>query len=103
MYEEFYEVSEENAKTINQAKKDGHKIIAIGTTVTRTLETATDDKGIIHAGSGWSNLYIYPGYKFKLIDGLITNFQSPQITTLILACAFGGTDLIMDAYRDAVM
>lgn len=102
MYEEFYEVSEDNAKIINQAKGNGHKIIAIGTTVTRTLETATDEEGFIHAGSGWSNLYIYPGYKFKLIDGLLTNFQSPQITTLILACAFGGTDLIMDAYRDAV-
>ncbi|OPJ54780.1 tRNA preQ1(34) S-adenosylmethionine ribosyltransferase-isomerase QueA [Clostridium oryzae] len=102
MYEEHYDVSEEAASEINQARKNGGRIIGIGTTVTRTLETVVDDDGIIHSGSGWTKLYIYPGFKFKAIDALLTNFQSPGITTLILACAFGGTEFTLNAYREAV-
>ena len=102
MYEEYYEVTEDDARKINQAKLENRRVIAIGTTVTRTLESVANDDGQIIPGSGWTNLYIYPGYKFKVIDGLLTNFQSPKITTLILACAFGGQNLIMSAYNEAV-
>ncbi|WP_434689086.1 tRNA preQ1(34) S-adenosylmethionine ribosyltransferase-isomerase QueA [Hungatella sp. SB206] len=103
MYEEYYNVTPEAAEIINSSRKNGHKIIGVGTTVTRTLETVVDDNGIIHPGTGWTKTYIYPGFKFRAIDVLITNFQSPGITTLILACAFGGTELIMQAYNEAVI
>lgn len=102
MYEEHYFVTDKTAHEINKAKKSGGRVIAVGTTVTRTLETVTNHVGEVMPGDGWTNLYIYPGYKFKIVDALLSNFQSPGITTLILACAFGETDLIMAAYNEAV-
>lgn len=101
MYEESYQVSEEAAEAINAARRKGGRVVAIGTTVTRTLETVVTGDGLIRPGSGWTKLYIYPGFRFRAIDALLSNFQSPGITTLILACAFAGTDLVMSAYREA--
>lgn len=102
LYEEHYQVSQAAADRINEAKRTHHTVWGIGTTVTRTLETLADDNGFIHAGDGWTDLYIYPGFKFRVLDHLLSNFQSPGITTLILACAFGGTNLVMSAYREAI-
>lgn len=102
LYEEHYQVSQAAADRINEAKRSHHAVWGIGTTVTRTLETLADDNGFIHAGNGWTDLYIYPGFTFRVLDHLLSNFQSPGITTLILACAFAGTDLVMSAYREAV-
>lgn len=102
LYEEWYSVSDSTADTINETKANNHKVLAIGTTVTRTLETVAVEKNKVKSGSGWTNLFIKPGFDFKIVDHLLSNFQSPQITTLILACAFGGTERVMDFYREAV-
>ena len=102
LYEEWFRLTPETAAVINKAKDDGHRVVAIGTTVTRTLETCAQDDGHVRADIGWSTLFLKPGIPFKAVDVLLTNFQSPKITTLILACAFAGTDEVMDFYRDAV-
>jgi S-adenosylmethionine:tRNA ribosyltransferase-isomerase len=102
MYEEWYTVSEETASIINAAHAKSRRVLAIGTTVTRTLESVADEHGFVHAGSGWTTLFIRPGYRFRVVDALLSNFQSPMITTLILACAFGGTEQVMELYREAV-
>jgi S-adenosylmethionine:tRNA ribosyltransferase-isomerase len=102
MYEEYYEVPEKTAEAINQTKQNAGRVIAIGTTVTRTLETIATNEGFVSPGSGWTKLYIYPGFKFRVINALLSNFQSPGITTLILACAFAGTEFVMNAYNEAV-
>ena len=75
---EFYMVEEDQAKLINDTKKNGGRVISVGTTSCRTLESATDDNGILHAGSGWTEIFIYPGYQFKVLDCLITNFHLPE-------------------------
>ena len=102
MHSEFYIVEEDQAKLINETKQRGGKIISVGTTSCRTLESATDDQGILHAGSGWTDIFIYPGYKFKMIDRLITNFHLPESTLLMLVSALAGKDKIMAAYEEAV-
>lgn len=102
MHAEYYEISEAAAKKINSRKEKGGKIISVGTTSTRTLETAANDQGLIIPGKGFTESYIYPGYHFKAIDGLITNFHLPKSTLLMLVSAFGGYENIMEAYRVAV-
>ena len=102
MHSEFYIVEEDQAKLINETKQKGGKIVSVGTTSCRTLESATDEQGILHAGSGWTDIFIYPGYQFKMIDRLITNFHLPESTLLMLVSALAGKDKIMAAYEEAV-
>lgn len=102
MHSEFYVVEEEQAKLINDAKKRGNKVISVGTTSCRTLESAAGEDGILRAQSGWTDIFIYPGYQFKVIDGLITNFHLPESTLLMLVSALAGKDHIMAAYEEAV-
>ena len=102
MHSEFYMVEEDQAKLINETKKNGGRIIAVGTTSCRTLESATGEDGILKAGSGWTEIFIYPGYQFKLIDCLITNFHLPESTLMMLVSALAGRDKIMAAYEEAV-
>lgn len=102
MHSEFYMIEEEEAKKINDAKKNGHKVIAVGTTSCRTLESATDENGILKATSGNTDIFIYPGYKFKMIDGLITNFHLPESTLLMLVSAFSSREIMLEAYKKAV-
>ncbi|MEO2069114.1 MAG: tRNA preQ1(34) S-adenosylmethionine ribosyltransferase-isomerase QueA [Desulfurobacteriaceae bacterium] len=99
---ETYFVPEDTANEINKAKEEGRRIIAVGTTVVRTLESAVDENGKVIAGEGSTNLFIYPGFKFKVIDALITNFHLPRSTLLMLVSAFAGRERILDAYREAV-
>jgi S-adenosylmethionine:tRNA ribosyltransferase-isomerase len=98
MESEYYEISAESINTINNAKR----LIAVGTTSTRTLESASDNEGYVNAQSGFTNLFIYPGYKFKRVNGLLTNFHLPQSSLFILVCAFAGNDLIKKTYSHAV-
>lgn len=102
MHSEFYVVEEEQARLINETKQRGGKIVSVGTTSCRTLESATDEQGILHAGSGWTDIFIYPGYQFKMIDRLITNFHLPESTLLMLVSALAGKENIMAAYEEAV-
>ena len=102
MHSEFYVVEEDQAKLINDTKKQGGRVISVGTTSCRTLESATGDDGILRTGSGWTDIFIYPGYRFKMIDGLITNFHLPESTLLMLVSALAGKDRIMAAYEEAV-
>lgn len=102
MHSEYYIVEQEEADKINNAKKNGGRIISVGTTSTRTLESVTDDEGIVHAQSGWTKIFIYPGYKFKAVDCLITNFHLPESTLIMLVAALVGKDTILDTYRTAV-
>lgn len=102
MHSEFYIVEEDQAKLINDTKKQGGKVVAVGTTSCRTLESAADETGVLHAGSGWTDIFIYPGYQFKMIDHLITNFHLPESTLLMLVSALAGKDQIMKAYEEAV-
>lgn len=102
MHSEFYMVEEDQAKLINDTRKNGGRIISVGTTSCRTLESATDENGILHAGSGWTEIFIYPGYRFKMIDGLITNFHLPESTLMMLVSALAGKERIMAAYQEAV-
>ena len=102
MHSEFYIVEEDQAKLINETKQRGGKIVSVGTTSCRTLESATDDQGVLHAGSGWTDIFIYTGYQFKMIDRLITNFHLPESTLLMLVSALAGKDNIMAAYEEAV-
>ncbi len=102
MHSEFYIVEESEANKINAAKKAGNRVIAVGTTSCRTLESATGEDGIIKACSGWTEIFIYPGYHFKMIDALITNFHLPQSTLLMLVSALAGREHILAAYEEAV-
>ena len=102
MHSEFFTLSQETAELINKTKENGKKIIAVGTTSVRTLETLADEKGYIKAGSGWTDIFIYPGYKFKLVDNLITNFHLPESTLLMLVSAFTSKDMILKAYKIAI-
>ena len=102
MHSEYYNVTEAAAKLINDTKKNGGRIIAVGTTSTRTLESVADENGVIHPGCGNTEIFIYPGYKFKAIDCLITNFHLPESTLLMLVSALAGKDHIMAAYEEAV-
>ncbi len=102
MHSEFYVVEEDQAELINTTKKNGGRVISVGTTSCRTLESASSEDGTLHAGSGWTDIFIYPGYRFKMIDGLITNFHLPESTLLMLVSALAGKEKIMHAYEEAV-
>ncbi|MCI5621320.1 MAG: tRNA preQ1(34) S-adenosylmethionine ribosyltransferase-isomerase QueA [Lachnospiraceae bacterium] len=102
MHSEFYRIEQAEADKINRAKKSGHRIIAVGTTSTRTLESAAEPDGCLTEKSGWTDIFIYPGYKFKVIDGLITNFHLPQSTLVMLVSALAGREHVLNAYRQAV-
>ena len=102
MHSEYYVMSEDVASLLNETKKNGHKIIAVGTTSTRTLETVMSLYGTFKACSGWTDIFIYPGYEFKAIDSLITNFHLPKSTLVMLVSALAGKDNIMRAYSEAV-
>ncbi|MCX7885422.1 MAG: tRNA preQ1(34) S-adenosylmethionine ribosyltransferase-isomerase QueA [Caloramator sp.] len=102
MHSEFYLIDEKNANIINEAKEKGKKVFAVGTTSCRTLETASDNTGKIKPQSGWTDIFIYPGYKFKIVDSLITNFHLPESTLIMLVSALAGRENIMMAYDIAV-
>lgn len=102
MHSEFYMIDEAAAQTINAAKRTGNRVISVGTTSTRTLETVADENGVVRACSGWTDIFIYPGYRFKVIDSLITNFHLPESTLLMLVSAFYDREKVLEAYRLAV-
>lgn len=103
MHSEFYSVSEEAAEVINRTKANGGKVIAVGTTSTRTLETVAHKyNGEIRAEQGWTNIFIYPGFEYKAIDGLITNFHLPKSTLVMLVSALTTREIILNAYNKAV-
>ncbi len=102
MDSEYFEVSETSAEAINQVKDSGGRVIAVGTTVVRVLETVVTTDGHVKPDSGWTDKFIYPPYDFKIVDILLTNFHMPASTLLMLVCAFGGRDLIFKAYRKAI-
>lgn len=102
MHSEFFVIDENAANLINKTKQNGGKIISVGTTSTRTLETAADENGYVKPCSGWTDIFIYPGYKFKVVDRLITNFHLPESTLLMLVSAFYDREKVLDAYKAAV-
>lgn len=102
MHSEFYMISQETADIVNETKKNGGRVISVGTTSTRTLESVADDNGLIREASGWTDIFIYPGYKFKCIDALITNFHLPESTLLMLVSALTSREMMLDAYKEAV-
>lgn len=102
MHSEYFVVEEEQAAIMNEAKRNGGRIFAVGTTSTRTLESVTDENGVIQAKSGWTKIFIYPGYTFKAVDCLITNFHLPESTLIMLVSALAGKELVMETYTEAV-
>lgn len=102
MHAEYYEIPEETANIINATKEEGKRLFAVGTTTTRTLETVSSPEGFVTAKKGFTDLFIYPGYKFKTVDALITNFHLPESTLIMLVCAFAGREKVMKAYEEAV-
>ena len=98
----FFTVSEESANKINAARAAGGRVIAVGTTSCRTIESWAQEDGTMRASAGWTDIFIYPGYEFKCIDALITNFHLPESTLIMLVCAFAGYENTMNAYRVAV-
>ena len=102
MHSEYYEISEESANVINKAKAEGRRVIAVGTTSVRVIESASTQDGVVHSGSGDTNIFIYPGYKFKVLDALITNFHLPESTLIMLVSAFAGIDEVLRIYNTAV-
>ncbi|MEQ3217334.1 tRNA preQ1(34) S-adenosylmethionine ribosyltransferase-isomerase QueA [Hominifimenecus microfluidus] len=102
MHSEYYSVNPETADLINTTRKNGGRIIAVGTTSCRTLESASTPDGVLHAGDGWTEIFIYPGYQFHVVDALITNFHLPKSTLMMLVSALAGRDHIMNAYAEAV-
>ncbi len=102
MHEEYYEIGSTAAAAINEAKAKGGRVIAVGTTSTRVLETVADDRGHLEAQSGWTQAYIYPGYRYKVIDGLITNFHLPKSSLLMLVSALAGREHVLAAYQHAI-
>lgn len=102
MHSEFYQIDEEAAKKINRAKETGNRVICVGTTSCRTIESAADESGHLEAKSGWTDIFIYPGYEFQVLDGLITNFHLPESTLVMLVSALAGRESILAAYRQAV-
>lgn len=102
MHSEFYMVEEDQAELINSTRRAGGRVISVGTTSCRTLESAAGEDGVLRAGSGWTDIFIYPGYRFRMIDGLITNFHLPESTLLMLVSALAGKEKILHAYEVAV-
>lgn len=102
MHSEFYQIDEEAAQKINEAKEQGHRVICVGTTSCRTVESAADENGRLQATSGWTDIFIYPGYRFKVLDCLITNFHLPESTLIMLVSALAGRENVLSAYEEAV-
>ena len=102
MHTEWYQVSEEAADLINRTRESGHRVFCVGTTSCRTVESAADENGIVHPGAADTSIFIYPGYRFKVMDALITNFHLPESTLIMLVSAFAGREHVLDAYRQAV-
>ena len=102
MHSEFYMVTQEAADKINNAKENGHRVICVGTTSCRTIESAADENGMLKESSGWTEIFIYPGYQFKVLDCLITNFHLPESTLLMLVSALAGREHVLAAYEEAV-
>ena len=102
MHSEFYQMDEEAAKKINRAKATGNRVICVGTTSCRTIESAADESGHLKAKSGWTDIFIYPGYEFRALDGLITNFHLPESTLIMLVSALAGRENVLAAYEEAV-
>ena len=101
MHSEFYQIDEEAAEKINRAKESGHRVICVGTTSCRTIESAADKNGKLHATNGWTEIFIYPGYEFKVLDCLITNFHLPESTLVMLVSALAGREQVLSAYEEA--
>ena len=95
-------VEEEGAEKINRAKRAGGRIICVGTTSCRTLESAAGEDGVLRAGSGWTDIFIYPGYEFKILDCLVTNFHLPESTLVMLVSALAGREHVLNAYEEAI-
>ena len=102
MHSEFYMIDNENAELINKTIRNGGNIITVGTTSTRTLESIADENGFVRECSGWTDIFIYPGYKFKIVDKLITNFHLPESTLIMLVSALAGRENVLNAYKEAV-
>lgn len=102
MHSEFYEVTEETANLVNETKKNGGRIVCVGTTSCRTVESASTPDGVLHAGSGNTEIFIYPGYQFKILDALITNFHLPESTLVMLVSALAGKEQVLGAYEKAI-
>ena len=102
MHSESYEITPEAAAMINETKKSGGRIICVGTTSCRTIESGADESGIVHPGTGNTEIFIYPGYRFKVLDGLITNFHLPESTLIMLVSALAGREQVLEAYKEAV-
>lgn len=102
MHSESYQVTAEAAETINRTKAEGGRVICVGTTSCRTIESAADESGQVHAGSGDTEIFIYPGYRFKVLDGLITNFHLPESTLVMLVSALAGREHVLNAYQEAI-
>lgn len=102
MHAEYYSIGQQAADVINRTKKAGRRVVAVGTTSTRTLESAADDEGFLSQSSGWTDIFIYPGYRFKVIDALITNFHLPESTLVMLVSALAGREHVLAAYETAV-
>ncbi len=102
MHNEFYSLDKEQADIINAAKKSGGRVIAVGTTSCRTLETVADDRGNVTASSGYTGIFIYPGYQFKVVDGMVTNFHLPESTLIMLVSALAGRENVLRAYEEAI-
>ena len=102
MHSEFFMIDEEASEKINRAKETGHRVICVGTTSCRTVESAADENGHLEAKSGWTQIFIYPGYKFKVLDCLITNFHLPESTLIMLVSALAGREHVLVAYEEAV-
>ncbi len=102
MHSEFYQVTEEAAKKINDTKKAGGRVICVGTTSCRTIESAADENGVVHPGSDNTEIFIYPGYRFKVLDALITNFHLPESTLVMLVSALAGRENVLNAYQEAI-
>ena len=102
MHSEFYQIDEEAAAKINAAKDSGNRVVCVGTTSCRTIESAADENGRLRECSGWTEIFIYPGYKFKILDCLITNFHLPESTLIMLVSALAGRENVIAAYNEAV-
>ena len=102
MHSEYFQIGQEAADKINHAKRNGGRVISVGTTSCRTLESAVDSNGLVQAVSGDTEIFIYPGYEFKAIDALITNFHLPESTLLMLVSALAGRESVLNAYETAV-
>ena len=102
MHSEYYEVTEETARIVNETKACGGRVICVGTTSCRTVESAGTEDGVLHAGCGNTEIFIYPGYKFKILDALITNFHLPESTLVMLVSALAGKEQVLGAYEEAI-